>query len=323
VPYFVNVACSNDPPEPRRLSCADADAIVRTVLSELRLLGGAPLPTTRRAAALVRRPAAKARVRTGFTYFPPGELLPGTSEMNKGGAPSRDIHGDILFPLEDAPAFANSQVFMHGGDCRKQRIQLPKQPGDRFARYRCRQNSKQLLDFEGHAENYAYPWRDNYCEARGEGMPKGCPLERGHAGQDLRPSRCIADPANKARCKIDIFPVVAVVDGRALWKTGEHENNLKLVYDDPRNKLYYIYLHMSTKALKEAGMKRGQWVAVSKGRIVGKVGNFEHAKPGGTTAHLHFETRYGDNIGAPSNPYFTLVRAYERLIGAQGTETAD
>ena len=45
--------------------------------------------------------------------------MKGTSPMEKGGAPMQKVYGDsILFPLKkDAPAFANSQVFMHGGNC--------------------------------------------------------------------------------------------------------------------------------------------------------------------------------------------------------------
>jgi murein DD-endopeptidase MepM/ murein hydrolase activator NlpD len=75
--------------------------------------------------------------------------------------------------------------------------------------------------------------------------------------------------------------------------------------------------------LKDAGLKRGETVAVKAGKVIGKVGNFEKSKAGGTTAHLHFEIRRGDNIGKPLSPYLTLIRAYERLIGATGTEITD
>jgi len=80
---------------------------------------------------------------------------------------------------------------------------------------------------------------------------------------------------------------------------------------------------MSPKSLKDAGMERGKTVPVTAGRVIGKVGNYDKAVPDQTTAHLHFEIRRGDNIGDPLSPYRTLIRAYERVINAQGTEITD
>lgn len=323
VRYFINIDCSNRPPAPDSLACTQADVIVRVVLRDLRLMGGGPLAGNmlRTLANLAVQPTA---ISPDFKYFAPGNLMPGTSMNNQGGSPSRVVYGnDLLFPLKEAPAFGNSQVYMHWGDCGGQRQNLPRQPGDQFDRYKCLQNpTKELLEFEGHSENYAYPWRDNLCEARsGSGGPPECPVTRqGHAGQDMRPQRCEPEPDNPAICKIDLFEVVAVTEGRAWWKTGQFENHLRLMYDDPNNKFYYMYLHMSPDALRDAGMIRGQSVTVAAGRTIGKVGNYDKAIPHGTTAHLHFEIRRGDNIGDPLSPYMTLVRAYERLINALGTE---
>jgi murein DD-endopeptidase MepM/ murein hydrolase activator NlpD len=85
-----------------------------------------------------------------------------------------------------------------------------------------------------------------------------------------------------------------------------------------------MYLHMSPKALAAAGMKKGKKVPVARGRVIGKVGNYLMATPSDTTAHLHFEIRrlQGDieAVGPSLSPYMTLVRAYERLIGASGKE---
>ena len=319
VPYFANIACSNGMPTPKELACTQADAIARSVLRGLRLIGGGPLPIKPRAAAAVRNLAA---VSPDFKYFAPGALLPGTSEQGKGGSTSGNIYGNnLLFPLKIAPVFANSQVFMHGGDCLGQKQSLGKKSKDGHELYVCQQNpSKVLEQLEGHGENYSYPWRDNYCESRGDGSPIECPVMQGHAGQDIRPSNCAKESKNPERCRIDIFDVVAVTAGHALWKTGTHENNLRLNLDTGEEKLYYLYLHMSTKALKDAGMIRGKAVPVRRGQLVGKVGNFEHGTPNGTTAHLHFEVRRGDLIGDPLSPYMTLIRAYEQLIGAKGTE---
>ncbi|MGE0767493.1 MAG: M23 family metallopeptidase [Hyphomicrobiaceae bacterium] len=317
VPYFVNVNCSNDPPVASRLSCRQADAIVREALRGLRLIGGAPLEIKRHVPRIVPQPT---KAHPDFKFHAPGSLIPGTSEQNRGGSTSRVIYGsNLLFPIRQAPAYANTQVFLHWGDCLGQRIDIPEQPGDQFDRYKCPQTGKELLHFEGHVENYAYPWRDNYCEARGDGNPSGCPLSKGHAGQDLRPGNCMPDTDNE-RCRIDLFDVVAVIDGRSWWKEPPYENHLRLQYDDGSNKLYFMYLHMSPTALRDAGMKKGMFVPVARGQRVGKIGNFDKATPGATTAHLHFEVRLGNNIGVPRNPYMTLVRAYERLLRATGTE---
>jgi Peptidase family M23 len=314
VPYFVNVNCTPGPSDANLLSCTQADALVRIVLRDLRILGGGPLAIKPRAAVAVTQPT---RVSAAFTYFPPGNLLPGTSEKNLGGSMNSVVYGNnLVFPIKDAPTFANAQVFMHWGDCLGQKQGLPKQPGDQYERYKCKQNSKVLFFFEGYTENYSYPWRDNYCESRGVGSPEGCPAKMGHEGQDIRANRCVPDPVDDKRCAIDLFPVVAVGDGSALWK--QPTNNLKLIADDGADKLYYIYLHMSPQALSDAGMQKGKFVTVKAGQMVGKVGNYDHTVAGGTSTHLHFEVRRTDST--PVSPYLTLIRAYERLIGAQGTE---
>jgi peptidase M23-like protein len=328
VPYFINLACSNGPPKPKALTCTQADAIVRIVLRDLRLVGGGPLAIRSRTTPILPRPT---KISPDFRYFPPGKLLPGTSETAQGGSPTSGLYGgDLQFPIKSDRAYANSQVFMHWGNCLStpgttdKMVFLPKQTGDKFKRYKCKQNpSMVLLKFEGHDENYAYPWRDNYCEARGTEGTVECPQQKGHAGQDIRPSSCALDPKDKSRCSIDRFEVVAVAKGAAMWKTGDYENHVKFVADDGDNKLYYMYLHMSPTALKDAKLKKGEFVKKEQGEKIGKVGNFDKAEAGATTAHLHFEIRRGDHIGKPLSPYLTLIRAYEKLIKAKGTQIQD
>ena len=327
VPYYVSVDCSVTSPDQVMLTCNQADAIVRAVIRNLHLFGGGPRAVRRCPVKIAPQPTT---VSNDFTYLSPGNLMKGTSPMEKGGSAKQKVYGDnILFPLKDAPAFANSQVFMHGGNCLStpgttdHMIPLPKQHGDQHERYHCKQNDKPLLKWEGHKENYAYPWRDNACETRNDDGPAECPLTmKGHAGQDIRPSRCIGEGA---RCPIDVFKVIAVTDGWALWKIPQ--NHLRLKADDCTG-LYYMYLHMSPKALKEAGMKMKTQVRVKRGDAVGKVGNFDKAVAGGTTAHLHFEVRrvppdMPDNIGPSLVPYLTLIRAYERRIKAKGREITE
>ncbi|MBL9098158.1 MAG: M23 family metallopeptidase [Alphaproteobacteria bacterium] len=70
----------------------------------------------------------------------------------------------MRYPLEAAPSYPNSQVYMNGGG---------EGPGG------------------GQCDkvNYSYPWRDNFCEKRSWDTPI-CPSAKGHQGQDIRPATC-------------------------------------------------------------------------------------------------------------------------------------
>lgn len=99
-----------------------------------------------------------------FRFEQPGVLAPGSG---RGRVDKRNYAPGIRFPLEAAPAFANSQVWgrggLHGGGGRQ-----------------C------------DAANYSYPWRDNYCETRSWAISL-CPAGAGHQGQDIRPTTCAKD----------------------------------------------------------------------------------------------------------------------------------
>lgn len=96
-----------------------------------------------------------------FDYHPPGELPDGSGT----GLVDYEVYvPGMRFPIEESPAFANSQVWGHGG---------VNGPGGG----QCDDN------------NYSYPWRDNYCETRQWDMPL-CPSGEGHQGQDIRPATC-------------------------------------------------------------------------------------------------------------------------------------
>ena len=110
-----------------------------------------------------------------FTYDPPGELVPGSGE---GRVDSNVYAPDMLFPMEEGEAFANSQVWGRGGLNGGGGTQCDKQ-------------------------NFSYPWHDNYCETRSWDMPL-CPSGQGHQGQDIRASDC----------KDKTHRVVAAADGR-------------------------------------------------------------------------------------------------------------
>jgi MYXO-CTERM domain-containing protein len=104
--------------------------------------------------------AAPARAEN-FTYNPPGVLVAGSGE---GRVDDKVYAPGMRFPIESAPAFANSQVWGVGGS------QGP-------AGSQCAE------------PNYSYPWSDNYCETRSWDMPL-CPSGTGHQGQDIRGATC-------------------------------------------------------------------------------------------------------------------------------------
>ncbi len=117
--------------------------------------------------------AAEAGSTTVFSFDPPGQLVPGSG---KGRVDMNIYAPGIRFPIETGPAFANSQVWGHGGS---------EGPGGQCDK-----------------ENFSYPWHDNYCETRDWDMPL-CPGGQGHQGQDIR----------AASCKPGVHPTVAVADG--------------------------------------------------------------------------------------------------------------
>lgn len=96
-----------------------------------------------------------------FSYNPAGQL---EDDTRQGRVDERNYVPGMRYPIEEAPSYANSQVYGYGGYLG---------PGGG----QCDPN------------NYSYPWSDNYCEARGWDMPL-CPAGTGHQGQDIRPATC-------------------------------------------------------------------------------------------------------------------------------------
>lgn len=97
---------------------------------------------------------------SGFTFDPPGHMQSGTGVT--------DTHiwiPGMRFPIEQAKAFANSQVYGHGG--------MSGPPGGQCD-----------------TANYVYPWHDNFCEPRAYTTVL-CPSGKGHQGQDIRPNTCL------------------------------------------------------------------------------------------------------------------------------------
>lgn len=97
-----------------------------------------------------------------FIWSPPGDLEAGSNGLEDW----TDYVPGMRFPIESAPAYANSQVYGAGG--------LHGPPG---------------VGGTCDPSNYTMPWRDNYCEPRAHAMPL-CPSGTGHQGQDIRPASC-------------------------------------------------------------------------------------------------------------------------------------
>lgn len=109
----------------------------------------------------------------GFSYNPPGKLQTG----GLGVTDATVYDPGIRFPIEQAPAYPNSQVWGHGG--------MNGPGGDQCD-----------------AADYSYPWSDDFCETRGYSTPL-CPSGTGHQGDDIRPGTCEAA----------VHPAVAAEDG--------------------------------------------------------------------------------------------------------------
>lgn len=237
-----------------------------------------------------------------FTYYPPGRLLKGSAVFGTStGVEEYVVHApDMLFPLK-APAFANSQVYGFGGN-----------------RYAGKDAPHGWRD----DRNYRYPWRDNFCEERSDkGHPAYlCPSHWAHQGQDIRPTN--AEPA--------VHEVVAVEDMTVRWMEDKYGGVGFLSLDRERR---FHFLHMSrsrTVGGKTQKIALKLYQVFKKGEVIGFASQVAVAP---TSVHLHFELLkvkrdengrvINDNDGyAFVSPYWSLVAAYERLIGETGSMLA-
>ena len=151
------------------------------------------------------------------------------------------------------------------------------------------------------AANYAMPWSDTFCEARG--WPMGmCPNGKGHQGVDIRP----------VRCRNNDSEVVAVEDG-TIDRVTAH-TTIGLVGGQGR---HWRYMHVGpATVLVRPGQK------VRKGQVLARVSNILSGIPN-TTYHLHLDL--SGNIAGPGSrnvylpPYSSLVDAYRRSVGLPST----
>jgi murein DD-endopeptidase MepM/ murein hydrolase activator NlpD len=313
VPYMISVLCYDGGTRAHKLSCRQADQIVVHFLRSLSVVGGMPQPRPEpRTPQSVDRPAA---ISPDFTYYPPGQILPGTGFRGYGGRVDYTVYARIRFPLAQAPAYANSQSFMNWGDC-DHTGRTPSGVHSKGAPYRCRVNDKPLVFDE--SKNYAYPWRDNFCEHRWFFVGQ-CPGGMGHQGQDIRPGECYFRNEGADRCEAYHHDVVAVRTGMVL--RNPMQEAVILYVNAPGEHLRFRYLHMHPKMLDQDNVLSGR--ELREGEVIGKVGNYDR-RDNGTTYHLHFDVQVPTQDGwVFINPYPMLVTAYERLIGGRGTEVTE
>lgn len=219
-------------------------------------------------------------VTPAFLYYPPGNL----AQNSGSGVGDATVYvPDMVFPIKDARAYPQSQVYRYGGYI--------------------------LGGDQCDPRNFTAPWRDNYCEKRStQNSTPYCPASRVHLGQDIRvgtPEGCRAEVRTPAAQR-KRYAVVAAADG-VISNVGRYTVNLRA------GGRIYRYMHMNMQAL-EVGL--GQ--TVEAGDVLGYVSNdFGGAA---TTLHLHFEIKHNtaEHGWTWAPPYTSLVKAYERREGALG-----
>jgi hypothetical protein len=311
VPYVVSIQCLDSVPRAKRLACREASVVAERFLKALRVAGGRPSRARMNIAPdVVVRPA---KLSPDFTYRPPGDIIANSGYRGQGGRPDWTVYSQIRFPIEQAPAFANSQSFLNWGDCfHRGRIPPPHAKG---AAYHCKSSNKPLVFDESAAENYSYPWQDNFCEARDFNVGQ-CPAGSGHQGQDIRPATCTLRNDGADRCIPNRYAVVAVRDGVII--RSPKQQAVTLLVNTRNEHVRFRYMHMNPAQLDEDGVLNDR--RVSEAEKIGVVSNYMDY-PGGTTTHLHFDVQVFTRDGwLWVNPYVTLISAYEHLIGGRGRE---
>ncbi len=256
--YMLTIECRR----PNDVRCAKED-YVRALIGDMEVVGGSrgdPDPSQLQFGAGAPLPSGDP-ADPFFTYRPPGELTQGSGT----GVTSTTVHASgIRFPVEQPKAYLNSQVYGIGGKHGP--------PGS-----------------WKHAGNYAYPWRDNFCESRSRRTP-ACPNGTGHQGVDIRPS----GPEDKT------YWAVAAEDGK-IASVG-----LYSVFLTGFSGTQYRYLHLEMAQLV---VKQGD--VVERGQRIGLISNDFGGTP--TPVHLHFEILQNTTGRGLRHvpPYSSLVQAYQ------------
>jgi len=279
VPYVVSIQCLDSAPRPRRLACREAYPVAERFLKALRVAGGLPSrPRIDIPSVIAERPATPA---AEFTYRPAGDIIARTGSRKQGGHADFTTYAQIRFPLVRTPVAVRSQQF-------------------------ARRDKTGLVAG-------AYPWRDNFCEARSFSVGQ-CASGFGHQGQDIRPVACPAGSENDEACDLKRQPIVAVRDGVIIRSPKQQAATLQI--NTSNEHIRFRYMHMQPNAMDADGVLNGR--RVREGEQIGLVSNYLD-RPNGTSRHLHFDVQVFTRDGwLWVNPYTTLVSAYERLISGRG-----
>jgi ketosteroid isomerase-like protein len=313
--YDVSIECFEGRSNLKRLSCRDAHTIAVPFLKALTVAGGTPQPIPQ--AAGVPAASRPKNYSPMFAYYAPGDLIPGTGSRKRGGVSDYTVFSTIRFPLAEAPAQTYSQIFMDLGDC-TEAVGDSQKKRRHGAPFHCPSSDKAAVAALPNGGQYAYPWRDNFCEVRGFYVGQ-CPGGLGHQGEDIVPVDCRLTAASLDQCDRKDHAVVAVHDGMVLRERGQE--SLVIIANDAGEHVFFRYLHMNPKLIDENGFFSGR--VVHEADVVGKVDNYA-GHDAGTSYHLHFDMEVPTKDGwAFVNPYMTLVVAYEKLIGGRGTRIPD
>jgi hypothetical protein len=283
-PYVVSITCFDAGIARFRMpTCRAAEQVALRFLRALRVVGGMPQRHHLAKPQPIERPA---KLSDSFAYYAPGRILPGSGFRGEGGRADHTVYSQIRFPLAQAPAYANSQMFP-------------------------RRKRRNPVDADASAESL-HVWRDNFCERRGFPVAQ-CPAGIGHQGQDIRPAACNPPPGAE-RC--ERHDDVVAVRGGVILRSPRQEAAYLFV-NSAIEHVRFRYLHMNPRKMNADNLLSGR--RVHEGEVIGQVSNFSK-KENGTSHHLHFDIQVPTKNGwVFVNPYVTLVAAYERLIGARGT----
>ncbi|TAK50388.1 MAG: M23 family peptidase [Xanthobacteraceae bacterium] len=309
VSYVVSINCLDSTPRRKRLACREAYPVAERFLKALRVAGGTPAaPRANIASTVAPRPQTAA---ANFIFHTPGDIIPGSGYRGKGGHADRMVYSQIRFPVGQAPVYINSQLYRARLNC----VAAAAGSGGDGTPGACREAGVTRNTTESTADNYAYPWRDNFCERR-DFEVGFCPGGWGHQGQDLRPVSCTVRNGGSGGCQPLLYPVVAARHGAIIRAPKQH--GAYLVVNERNEHVRFRYVHMDPERMDEDGVLNGRRVA--EGEEIGKVANYQD-RAGGTTTHLHFDIQVFTRDGwIWVNPYATLIASYEQLLGGRGRE---
>ena len=151
VPYVVSIQCLDSAPRSRRLACREAYPVAEHFLKALRIAGGQP--SRPRRDIRPRLPSGRAWLRPTSPIARAATSSPTAARASAAAVPiSRSIRRS-------------------GFRWKKRRPSSARNPSAGKNR----------------EENAAYPWQDNFCEARSFQVGQ-CAAGFGHQGQDIRPA---------------------------------------------------------------------------------------------------------------------------------------